>query len=547
MPTHLQAWQDLADHAEEMRDVDVRDLFAADPSRFTDFSQSMGPVFLDYSKQPVTGRTMNALFRLAREAGVPERMEAMFSGERINTTEGRSVLHVALRDFSGRSVYVDGEDAMPDVRAVYERMRDFCNRVRSGERPGHTGKPVTDVVNIGIGGSDLGPRMAAQALEHLDPQGPRAHFVANVDPLDLERTLRGLDPERTLFIVSSKSFTTQETMANARAARQWLLERLGDESAVAAHFVAVSTNTERVREFGIDPENMFRFWDWVGGRFSLWSSIGLSIALAVGTDRFEELLRGAHLMDEHFRTAPLEKNLPAIMALLGIWQVNFRGAETQAILPYSQALEWLPAYLQQAEMESNGKSATLEGRAPGCQTGAVVWGAAGTNGQHAFFQLLHQGTRRIPCDFIGFARSSGISPEQHTMLLANFFAQTEALLQGRSREEARQELLDQGADEAEAERLAPHKVQPGNRPSSSILLRELSPYCLGALIALYEHKIFTQGTIWNINSFDQWGVELGKQLAKRVLPDLQGDRTEGSHDPSTLGLIEVWRSMRDGR
>ncbi len=546
MPTHLKAWNDLAAHAEEMRDVDLRDLFARDPERFTEFSLSMGPVFLDYSKNPVTRETMELLFRLAREAGLPGRIGAMFNGERINATEGRSVLHVALRDFSGGSVYVDGEDVMPDVRAVSERMRDFCDRVRSGERRGHTGKPVTDVVNIGIGGSDLGPRMATRALEHLDPWGPRAHFVANVDPMDLERTLRQLDPERTLFIVSSKSFTTQETMANARAARQWLLERLGDESAVAAHFVAVSTNEERVREFGIDPENMFRFWDWVGGRFSLWSSIGLSIALAVGTDRFEELLRGAHLVDEHFRTAPLEKNLPAIMGLLGVWQVNFRGAECQAILPYSQALEWLPSYLQQAEMESNGKRTTLEGEPVGCHTSPVVWGAAGTNGQHAFFQLLHQGTRRIPCDFIGFARSSGLLPEQHTLLLANFFAQTEALLQGRTREEARQELLEQGADEAEADRLAPHKVQPGNRPSSSILLRELSPYCLGALIALYEHKIFTQGAIWNINSFDQWGVELGKQLAKRVLPDLEGDRTEGSHDPSTLGLIDVWRSMRDG-
>ena len=546
MPTNLDAWRTLTRHAEELREVDVRNLFAEDSDRFTDFSLSMGPVFLDYSKHPVTRETMGHLFQLAREAGVVERMGAMFSGERINTTEGRSVLHVALRDFSGRSVYVDGEDVMPDVRAVYERMREFCHRVRNGRWTGHTGKRVTDVVNIGIGGSDLGPRMVSRALEHLDPEGPRAHFVANVDPLDLERTLRRLDPERTLFIVSSKSFTTQETMTNARAARQWLVGHLGDDSAVAGHFVAVSTNTERVRDFGIDPENMFRFWNWVGGRFSLWSAIGLSIALAVGPDRFEELLRGAHLMDEHFRTAPLEKNLPIIMGLLGIWQLNFRGAETQAILPYSQALEWLPAYLQQAEMESNGKGVTLEGEVAGCHTGPVVWGAAGTNGQHAFFQLLHQGTRQVPCDFIGFARPSGIGQEQHTMLLANFFAQTEALLQGRSREEAKQELLEQGADEAEAERLAPHKVQPGNRPSSTILLRELSPYCLGALIALYEHKIFTQGSVWKINSFDQWGVELGKQLAKRVLPELEGDRTEGSHDPSTLGLIEVWRSMREG-
>jgi glucose-6-phosphate isomerase len=364
MPTHLQAWKDLEAHAEEMRDVDLRDLFAADPDRFTEFSLSMGPAFLDYSKQPVTGRTMNALFRLAREAGVPERMEAMFSGERINTTEDRSVLHVALRDFSGRSVYVDGEDVMPDVRAVYERMRDFCDRVRSGERRGHTGKPVTDVVNIGIGGSDLGPRMAMRALEHLDPRGPRAHFVANVDPMDLERVLRELDPERTLFIVASKTFTTQETMANARAARQWLLERLGDESSVAAHFVAVSTNTERVREFGIDPENMFRFWDWVGGRFSLWSAIGLSIALAVGPERYEELLRGAHLVDEHFRTAPLEKNLPVIMALLGIWQVNFRGAETHRSCPTARPWNGFPPICSRQRWRATARARHWTARPP---------------------------------------------------------------------------------------------------------------------------------------------------------------------------------------
>ncbi len=541
----LRAWSALDRHAETMRNADIRDLFAGDSSRFNDFSLSMGPVFMDYSKNLVTRETMSLLFDLAREAGVPERTEAMFRGERINITEGRSVLHVALRDFSGRSVYVDGEDVMPDVRRVYEHMLGFCERVRNGEWTGYTGKPVTDVVNIGIGGSDLGPRMVTHALQHLSDKGPRVHFVANIDPFDLERVLRGLDPEGTLFIVSSKSFTTQETMTNALSARQWLIGHLGEEAAVSRHFVAVSTNREKVSEFGIDTRNMFRFWDWVGGRYSLWSSIGLSIALAIGPERFRDLLLGAHDMDEHFRTARESRNLPLILGLLGIWYVNFQGCATQAILPYSQALEKLPDYLQQAEMESNGKSTTLQGSAPGCHTAPVIWGSPGTNGQHAFFQLLHQGTRLVPCDFIAFARDSSSNwPRQHTMLLANFFAQPEALLQGKSYAEARRELLDKGLELDQAESLAPHMVHPGGRPSTSILLRELSPYSLGALIALYEHKIFVQGTIWQINSFDQWGVELGKQLAKQVLPELEGEAAPGGRDPSTNGLIQVWRSMR---
>jgi glucose-6-phosphate isomerase len=527
-----------------MRAIHLRELFSLDPDRFRTFSLRQGPLLLDYSKNRITEETKGLLLDLARETGVPERMKAMFEGRRINVTEGRSVLHVALRNRSNRPVLVEGQDVMPEVNAVLERMRAFTEKVRGKEWKGFSGRPITDVVNIGIGGSDLGPRMATRALKKYARDDLRLHFVSNIDGTHLAETLRELSPETTLFIVASKTFTTQETLANAEAARSWLLEAAGDQSAVAKHFVAVSTNTEKVTAFGIDPEHMFVFWDWVGGRYSLWSAIGLPIALAVGMDRFEDLLQGAHEMDEHFRTAPLEENLPVILGLLSVWYTNFFGAETQAVLPYDQYLEELPAYLQQGEMESNGKRATLEGDVVDYATGPVIWGTPGTNGQHAYFQLLHQGTRLIPCDFIGFAETLNPVDDHHRLLLANLFAQTEALMKGKSEEEARIELEAEGRSPEEVERLLPHKVFEGNRPSNTILLQRLDPESLGRLIALYEHKIFTQGAVWAINSFDQWGVELGKQLAKSILPELQSPGRVSSHDASTNGLINAWKEMR---
>ncbi|MFW6415467.1 MAG: glucose-6-phosphate isomerase [Thermodesulfobacteriota bacterium] len=536
-PTATSVWQALESHFQEIKEVHMRDMFREDQGRFERFSLQNGPVFLDYSKNRISGKTMQLLFDLARQTGLQERIRSMFAGEKINTTEDRSVLHVALRNRCKRVIYVDGEDVMPEVNSVLEQMREFCGRLRSGQWKGYTGKPVTDVVNLGIGGSDLGPRMVTRALEHYTPPDLKLHFVSNVDATDINRTLQNLSPETTLFIVASKSFTTQETMANANSARQWLVSGLGDERAVSDHFVAVSTNTKKVREFGIDPENMFRFWDWVGGRYSLWSAIGLPIALAVGMDRFEELLSGAHEMDEHFRTADFENNIPVIMALLSIWYTNFFQAETQAILPYDQNLEYLPAYLQQGEMESNGKRTTLGGKVVDYHTAPVIWGEPGTNGQHAFFQLMHQGTRLIPSDFIAFVEPLHSLQEHHEMLLANFLAQTEALMLGKTEEEAQKEMSEKGRSKGEISRLLQHNVFPGNNPSNSILLQKLTPGNLGALLAVYEHKIFVQGVLWNINSFDQWGVELGKQLAKRILPEIKEKRELEDHDASTSGLL----------
>jgi len=543
-PTETTAWVRLQEHAREIGQTHLRDLFKADPERFERFSLRLGPLLFDYSKNRIEARTLELLLELGREMGLPERIQAMFAGERINVTENRAALHVALRNRSGRAIRVDGRDVMPNVQEVLQQMRRFTEEVRGGIWRGYTGRPIHDVVNIGIGGSDLGPRMVTRALAHYGRDDLRVHFVSNIDGTHLSETLKGLNPETSLFIVASKTFTTQETMVNAASAKAWLLESLGDEAAVARHFAAVSTNTDKVREFGIDPKNMFRFWDWVGGRYSLWSAIGLPIALAVGMDRFEELLGGAHEVDEHFRNAELAENIPAVMGLLAVWYADFFEAETQAILPYDQYLEDLSAYLQQGEMESNGKRVTLEGQTVDYHTGPVIWGEPGTNGQHAFFQLIHQGTRLIPCDFIGFAKSLNPLGRHHEILMANFFAQTEALMLGKTEEEARAELEEQGLSDEELERLLPHRVFPGNRPSSSLLIDELTPRTLGMLIALYEHRIFVQGTIWRINSFDQWGVELGKQLAKRILPELEEPAPATGHDSSTNGLINAFKAMR---
>ncbi len=530
-------WQALQRHAEELRDTHLRDLFAADPDRFRRFSLEFDDLFLDWSKNRITPRTMELLLELAEAADLAGWIERMFRGERINNTEGRPVLHVALRNRSNTPILVDGEDVMPAVNAVLERMRAFTEAVRSGQWRGCTGRAITDVVNIGIGGSDLGPRMAAAALRPYWKEGLKARFVSNVDATDLCQTLEALDPETTLFIVASKTFTTRETMTNARSARRWFLERTGgDESAVARHFVAVSTNAEAVHEFGIDRANMFEFWDWVGGRYSLWSAIGLPVALVTGMDRFEELLAGAHAMDLHFRNAPFGENLPVILGLLGVWYRNFLGASNHAILPYDQSLHLLPAYLQQADMESNGKGVTRDGEPLEYDSGPVVWGQPGTNGQHAFFQLMHQGTELVPADFILPARSHHPVGEHHRILAANCIAQTEALMKGKTEQEVRAELEAAGLDPARVDDLLPHRVFPGNRPSNTLLLRRLTPRTLGMLLALYEHRIFVESVVWNINAFDQWGVELGKQLAKVVEAELAG-APPGEHDSSTRGLV----------
>ena len=538
----LPAVEELHRHCEEMKKVHLRDLFR-DGDRFSEFSLKLGDILFDYSKNLITRTTMSLLFDLAGQAGVDQRIAAMFAGEKINVTEDRAVLHVALRNRGSRPVYVDGRDVMPGVRDVLDRMRRFSQSVRSGEWTGYSGRPITDVVNIGIGGSDLGPQMVTTALGHYASPGLKVHFVSNVDGTHLAETLKPLSPETTLFIVASKTFTTQETITNAKSARDWLLTRGHDSTAVARHFAALSTNREKVVEFGIDPVNMFEFWDWVGGRYSLWSAIGLSIALAVGMDYFEELLAGAHEVDEHFRTAPFEQNIPVIMALLGIWYGNFFGAPTQAILPYDQYLARFPAYFQQGDMESNGKSVTLTGRRVDYDTGPIIWGEPGTNGQHAFYQLIHQGTRMIPCDFLAPALSHNPLGDHHRILISNFLAQTEALMKGRTETEAREELEAQGVAGEKLEKLLPHKVFKGNRPTNSILFKKLDPHTLGALIALYEHKIFVQGIIWDINSFDQWGVELGKKLARGILPELADDKPVESHDSSTNGLINYFKKL----
>ena len=537
------AWQALIKHQQEMAGVHMRDLFARDPQRFERFSLRLGDILFDYSKNRITEKTLSLLIDLARQANLARKIEAMFSGEKINTTENRAVLHIALRNRSNRPILVDGEDVMPEVNQVLAKMRTFSEAVRSGEWKGYTGKVITDVVNVGIGGSGLGPKMVTEALKPYGKPGLRVHFVSNVDSTDLVETLKSLDPETALFLVASKTFTTQETMTNAHSARAWFLATAKDEAAIARHFAAMSTNTDAVARFGIDTKNMFEFWDWVGGRYSLWSAIGLSIALYLDMDRFEELLSGAHKVDEHFRTAPFEQNIPVIMGLLGIWYNNFFGAQSHAILPYDQYLVHFPAYFQQGDMESNGKSVTHEGDWVDYSTGPVIWGQPGTNGQHAFYQLIHQGAQLIPCDFLAAAQSHNPLGEHHSILLSNFFAQTEALMKGRTPEEARAELAAEGHAGDHLEKLVAAKTFPGNKPTNSFLYPKLTPEILGSLIALYEHKIFAQGVIWNINSFDQMGVELGKQLAKAILPELKGEQRISTHDSSTNGLINYFKRV----
>ncbi len=537
-------WRKLKIHRKEWKNRHLRDLFADDGKRFQRFSISLDDLLLDYSKNCIDAETMRLLVRLAKENGVELMREAMFAGDRINLTEDRAVLHTALRNRSARPVLVDGQDVMPDVRAVLKQMRGFTRQVRSGKWLGFSGKAITDIVNIGIGGSDLGPVMVCQALAPYAKKGLHAHFVSNVDPTHLAEVLKRVNPETTLFVVASKTFTTQETLANALAARAWLLKAAKREAAIAKHFVAVSTNAAEVSRFGIDTDHMFAFWDWVGGRYSLWSAIGLSIALYIGMDHFEALLDGGFDMDEHFRNAPLEKNMPVVMALLGLWYNNFWDAQSYAVLPYDQYLARFPAYLQQLDMESNGKSVTRDGKPVKVSTGPVLFGEPGTNGQHAFYQLIHQGTKQVPCDFLAAVEPQNPVADQHDILLANFLAQSEALMRGKTKEEAQAELRAQGLTPSEIKELLPHKVFPGNRPTNSLLYRRLDPRTLGRLIALYEHKVFVQGAIWNINSYDQWGVELGKQLAKAILPEIKADGTVKGHDASTNGLINRIKQLR---
>jgi len=543
------AWTALAGHHHEIAHLEMRELFRSDSRRFEDFSVELGPMLFDFSKNRITRETVKLLCDLASAAGVDDAARAMFSGRAINWTEDRAVLHAALRNRSNTPIEVDGTDVMPAINLVLEKMRVFSDDIRSGHWVGATGKPIRTVVNIGIGGSDLGPVMMTEALGAYR-DGPDVRFVSNIDASDFVETTRGLDPAETLFVVASKTFTTQETMTNAHTARRWLVGALHDE-AVAKHFVALSTNHDAVTAFGIDPENIFEFWDWVGGRYSSWSAIGLTIAIAVGFERFVEVLEGAHTMDRHFAEAPINENIPALMALLGVWYANFFGAATHAVLPYDQYLHRFPAYLQQGDMESNGKSVDREGHRVGYTTGPVIWGEPGTNGQHAFFQLIHQGTQMIPCDFIGAINPAHPEGDHHAKLMANFFAQTEALMQGRTESEVRAELEAQGLDAETIDVLAPHKVFPGNRPSNTILLDRLTPFSLGMLVAAYEHKIFVQGVIWRINSFDQWGVELGKVLAKAILAEeealLEGDDVDLSHhDGSTAGLLRRF-AAKQGR
>ncbi len=539
----LPAWQRLVEHRRAMEGVHMRDLFAADPGRFDRFSLRLGDILFDYSKNRITQETVALLVELAHQCRLAEKIAAMFAGEKINTTENRAVLHTALRNRSERPIYVDGQDVMPGVRRVQAKMRAFSEAVRSGAWRGYTGKAITDIVNIGIGGSDLGPKMVCEALKPYARPDLRVHFVSNVDSTDLVETLRRIHPETALFLVASKTFTTQETMANAFSARQWFLAAAQDDAAIARHFVALSTNAQKVKDFGIDPDNMFEFWDWVGGRYSVWSAIGLSVALYLGMDCFDQLLEGAYQVDEHFRNTPFEQNIPVIMGLLGIWYNNFFGAESHAILPYDQYLVHFPAYFQQGDMESNGKSVTKDGQWVDYTTGPIIWGQPGTNGQHAFYQLIHQGTKLVPCDFLAAAHSHNPLGDHQVMLLSNFFAQTEALMRGKTSEEARAELLQAGVSGERLELLTQAKTFPGNRPTNSFLYPKLTPQVLGALIALYEHKIFTQGAIWDINSFDQMGVELGKQLAGRILPELKGPEPVSSHDSSTNGLINYYKSL----
>ncbi|HHF4737573.1 TPA: glucose-6-phosphate isomerase [Haemophilus influenzae] len=544
-PTHTQAWKFLEAHKAELSNTTIQDLFKQEKNRFDDYSLTFNnQILVDFSKNNINQTTLSHLRQLAQECALDSAKEAMFTGEKINRTENRAVLHTALRNRTNTPVLVDGKDVMPEVNAVLAKMKDFCQRIISGEWKGYTGKAISDVVNIGIGGSDLGPYMVTEALRpyknHLN-----MHFVSNVDGTHIAETLKKVNPETTLFLVASKTFTTQETMTNAQSARDWLLKAAKNESAVAKHFAALSTNAKDVEKFGIDTNNMFEFWDWVGGRYSLWSAIGLSIALSIGFENFEELLNGAHEMDKHFRSAPIEQNIPTTLALVGLWNTNFLGAQTEAILPYDQYLHRFAAYFQQGNMESNGKYVDRDGNViNNYQTGPIIWGEPGTNGQHAFYQLIHQGTTLIPCDFIAPAQTHNPLADHHNKLLSNFFAQTEALAFGKTKEEVEAEFIKAGKSLDDVKNIVPFKVFTGNKPTNSILVQKITPFTLGALIAMYEHKIFVQGVIFNIFSFDQWGVELGKQLANRILPELTDSEKVASHDSSTNGLINQFKAWR---
>lgn len=539
--TRTSAWNSLISHFTALQNFDLKEAFKLNPTRFEQFSLQLNDILFDFSKNLITEDTITLLVDLAKQSELNSKIEAMFSGEKINHTERRAVLHTALRNRSNTPVLVDGQDVMPNINQVLAKMRIFTDQVRNGQWLGYTGKSVTDIVNIGIGGSNLGPKMVATALTPYAAENVNVHFVSNVDQTDLVETLKPLNPETTLFIVASKMFNTQETMTNAHSARDWLLDRMQDKKAIGKHFVAISTHPENVIEFGIDPENMFEFWDWVGGRYSLWSAIGLSIALQVGMDNFEQLLQGAHEADLHFRHTPFERNIPVIMGLLGIWYNNFHGTESHAILPYDESLRYFCEFLQQSDMESNGKSIDRDGKPVDYSTGPIIWGQSGTNGQHAFYQLIHQGTKLIPCDFLAPANSHYHLPKHHDILISNYLAQPEAMMNGRTTEEVIAELPEQDKDDAI---LVASKVFPGNKPSSSFLFEKLTPKTLGSLIALYEHKIFVQGAIWNINSFDQMGVELGKVLAKAILPELLNNETISTHDSSTNGLINAYKKLR---
>lgn len=545
-PRKTQSWTALEAHAEQMSQQKIKDLFANDPNRFSQFSMCEQDLVLDYSKNLITKETLELLRNLATECGLPAAIESMFNGEKINRTENRAVLHTALRNFSGQPVITDGEDVMPAVKKVLEKMKTFCGRIHSGDWKGYTGKKIKYIVNIGIGGSDLGPFMVTEALKPYWVDGIQTYFVSNIDGTHIVETLKKINAEETLFLVASKTFTTQETMTNAHTARKWFLETAKDEKHIAKHFAALSTNEKEVVKFGIDQENMFEFWDWVGGRYSLWSAIGLSIALTIGYDNFEELLKGAHHMDNHFRTTSFDKNIPVILALIGLWYTNFFGTQTEVILAYDQYMHRFAPYFQQGNMESNGKYIDRNGEKVDYATGPVVWGEPGTNGQHAFYQLLHQGTVMVPADFIAPSISQNVIGDHHIKLMSNFFAQTEALMNGKSGETVREELEKAGLKEEQIMEILPFKVFEGNRPTNSILVKKIDPFTLGQLIAMYEHKIFVQGVIWNIYSFDQYGVELGKQLANKILSELEDDSKVGSHDSSTKGLINAFKEMRKG-
>ncbi len=543
-PTSTKAWEKLQAHFVQLENVHLKELFANNSQRFNDFSIQLEDILLDYSKNRISKETLDLLIELANEIDLSDAINKMFDGEAINETENRAVLHIALRNQSNTPILVDGKDVMPDVNRVLEQVKNFSSQVINGDWKGYTGKSITDIVNIGIGGSDLGPVMVTEALKPYQQENITTHYVSNVDGTHIAETLKKVNPETTLFMIASKTFTTQETMTNAHSARSWFLDSVGDEEHIKKHFVAISTNATGVADFGIDTNNMFEFWNWVGGRYSLWSSIGLSIACTVGYDNFVELLKGAHSMDNHFKTASFDQNIPVLLALIGVWYNNFFKAESESILPYDQYLHRFAAYFQQGNMESNGKAAGRDGKAVNYETGPIIWGEPGTNGQHAFYQLIHQGTKLIPCDFIAPAVSHNPLSDHHNKLLSNFFAQTEALMNGKTEEEVIAEFKAAGKTEEEIKDLVAFKVFEGNRPTNSILVKQITPYTLGSLLAMYEHKIFVQGIIWNVYSFDQWGVELGKQLAKKILPELTNEDQVSSHDSSTNGLINAYKNMK---